>query len=336
MHILVTGGAGYIGSHTCVELLKKDFQVTIVDNLSNSKETAIKRIEEITGKKVNFIKCDILEEEKLDTIFAENIFDAVIHFAGLKAVGESVEIPLDYYKNNISGTLSLCSVMKKHNVKNLIFSSSATVYGLNQNVPFKEDFPTSATNPYGRSKLMIEEILTDLYNSDNSWNIVLLRYFNPVGAHSSGLIGEDPNGLPNNLMPFISQVAVGKLPKLRVFGDDYPTQDGTGVRDYIHVVDLADGHIKAINQLNANCGLKIYNLGCGHGFSVLEVIDAFQEASGRNIPYEIVERRAGDIAVSYADSSLAKKELNWEAEKGIDEMCRDAWNWQQKNPEGFS
>ncbi|RLC50777.1 MAG: UDP-glucose 4-epimerase GalE, partial [Candidatus Cloacimonadota bacterium] len=226
--------------------------------------------------------------------------------------------------------------MKKHNVKNLIFSSSATVYGLNQDVPFKEDFPTSATNPYGRSKLMIEEILTDLYNSDNSWNIVLLRYFNPVGAHSSGLIGEDPNGLPNNLMPFISQVAVGKLPKLRVFGDDYPTQDGTGVRDYIHVVDLADGHIKAINQLNANCGLKIYNLGCGHGFSVLEVIDAFQEASGRNIPYEIVERRAGDIAVSYADSSLAKKELNWEAEKGIDEMCRDAWNWQQKNPKGFS
>ena len=336
MHILVTGGAGYIGSHTCVELLKKDFQVTIVDNLSNSKETAIKRIEEITGKKVNFIKCDILDEEKLDTIFAENIFDAVIHFAGLKAVGESVEIPLDYYKNNIIGTLTLCSVMKKHNVKNLIFSSSATVYGLNQNVPFKEDFPTSATNPYGRSKLMIEEILTDLYNSDNSWNIVLLRYFNPVGAHSSGLIGEDPNGLPNNLMPFISQVAVGKLPKLRVFGDDYPTQDGTGVRDYIHVVDLADGHIKAINQLNANCGLKIYNLGCGHGFSVLEVIDAFQEASGRNIPYEIVERRAGDIAVSYADSSLAKKELNWEAEKGIDEMCRDAWNWQQKNPEGFS
>ncbi len=336
MHILVTGGAGYIGSHTCVELLKKDFQVTIVDNLSNSKETAIKRIEEITGKKVNFIKCDILDEEKLDTIFAENIFDAVIHFAGLKAVGESVEIPLDYYKNNISGTLSLCNVMKKHNVKNLIFSSSATVYGLNQNVPFKEDFPTSATNPYGRSKLMIEEILTDLYNSDNSWNIVLLRYFNPVGAHSSGLIGEDPNGLPNNLMPFISQVAVGKLPKLRVFGDDYPTRDGTGVRDYIHVVDLADGHIKAINQLNANCGLKIYNLGCGHGFSVLEVIDAFQEASGRNIPYEIVERRAGDIAVSYADSSLAKKELNWEAEKGIDEMCRDAWNWQQKNPEGFS
>ena len=336
MHILVTGGAGYIGSHTCVELLKKDFQVTIVDNLSNSKETAIKRIEEITGKKVNFIKCDILDEEKLDTIFAENIFDAVIHFAGLKAVGESVEIPLDYYKNNIIGTLTLCSVMKKHNVKNLIFSSSATVYGLNQDVPFKEDFPTSATNPYGRSKLMIEEILTDLYNSDNSWNIVLLRYFNPVGAHSSGLIGEDPNGLPNNLMPFISQVAVGKLPKLRVFGDDYPTRDGTGVRDYIHVVDLADGHIKAINQLNANCGLKIYNLGCGHGFSVLEVIDAFQEASGRNIPYEIVERRAGDIAVSYADSSLAKKELNWEAEKGIDEMCRDAWNWQQKNPKGFS
>jgi len=226
--------------------------------------------------------------------------------------------------------------MKKHNVKNLIFSSSATVYGLNQNVPFKEDFPTSATNPYGRSKLMIEEILTDLYNSDNSWNIVLLRYFNPVGAHSSGLIGEDPNGLPNNLMPFISQVAVGKLPKLRVFGDDYPTQDGTGVRDYIHVVDLADGHIQAINQLNANCGLKIYNLGCGHGYSVLEVINAFQKESGKEIPYEIVERRAGDIAVSYADSSLAKKELNWEAEKGIAEMCRDAWNWQQKNPKGFS
>jgi len=335
MHILVTGGAGYIGSHTCVELLKENYQVTIVDNLSNSKEIAIKRIEEITGKTVNFIKCDILDEEKLNGIFAEYKFDAVIHFAGLKAVGESNEIPLDYYKNNISGTLTLCSVMKKHNVKNLIFSSSATVYGLNQDVPFREDYPTSATNPYGRSKLMIEEILTDLFNSDNSWNIVLLRYFNPVGAHSSGLIGEDPNGLPNNLMPFISQVAVGKLSKLRVFGDDYSTQDGTGVRDYIHVVDLAGGHIKAIDQLRKKCGLKIYNLGCGHGYSVLEVIAAFQKESGREIPYQIVERRAGDIATSYADASLAKEELNWEAKRDIREMCRDSWNWQQKNPDGY-
>jgi UDP-glucose 4-epimerase len=335
MHILVTGGAGYIGSHTCVDLLENNYQVTIVDNLSNSKETAVKRIEEITGKTVNFIKCDILDEAKLNLIFTENTFEAVIHFAGLKAVGESVEIPLDYYKNNISGTLTLCSVMKKHNVKNLIFSSSATVYGLNQDVPFKEDYPLSATNPYGRSKLMIEEILTDLYNSDNSWNIVLLRYFNPVGAHDSGLIGEDPNGIPNNLMPFISQIAVGKLKQLKVFGDDYPTKDGTGVRDYIHVVDLAGGHIKAIDQLSSKCGLKIYNLGCGHGYSVLEVIAAFQKESRQEIPYEIVERRTGDIAVSYADASLAKEELKWETTKDIADMCRDSWNWQQKNPEGY-
>ena len=336
MIILVTGGAGYIGSHTCVELLEKGFQVTVVDNLSNSKEIAIDRIKEITSKDLNFIKCDILDEEKLNGIFAENNFDAVIHFAGLKAVGESVEIPLDYYKNNLSGTITLCNVMKKHNVKNLIFSSSATVYGLNQNVPFKEDFPTSATNPYGRSKLMIEEILTDLYKSDNNWNIVLLRYFNPVGAHSSGLIGEDPNGIPNNLMPYISQIAVGKLKQLKVFGDDYPTKDGTGVRDYIHVTDLAIGHLKAIDQLKAGCKFKIYNLGCGHGYSVLEVINAFQKESGRKIPYQIVDRRAGDIAISYADASLAKAELHWKTTKDITDMCRDSWNWQQKNPDGYT
>jgi UDP-glucose 4-epimerase len=335
MHILVTGGAGYIGSHTCVELLENSYKVTVIDNLSNSKKIAINRIEEITGKSVEFIKGDILDEEKLNTIFAENNFDAVIHFAGLKAVGESVQIPLEYYNNNISGTLSLCRVMNKYNVKNLIFSSSATVYGLNQNVPFKEDFPTSATNPYGRSKLMIEEILTDLYNSDNSWNIVLLRYFNPVGAHHSGLIGEDPNGLPNNLMPFISQVAVGKLEKLKVFGDDYPTKDGTGVRDYIHVVDLAQGHLRAINQLKKESGLKVYNLGHGQGYSVLEIINAFRKESGKNIPYEVVERRSGDIATSYAEVSLAKEELQWETTKDIFDMCRDSWNWQQKNPEGY-
>jgi UDP-glucose 4-epimerase len=335
MHILVTGGAGYIGSHTCVELLENSYKVTIIDNLSNSKGIAINRIEEISDKSVEFIRGDILDEEKLDSVFAENNFDAVIHFAGLKAVGESVQIPLEYYNNNISGTLTLCRIMNKYNVKNLIFSSSATVYGLNQNVPFKEDFPTSATNPYGRSKLMIEEILTDLYNSDDSWNIVLLRYFNPVGAHHSGLIGEDPNGLPNNLMPFISQVAVGKLEKLKVFGDDYPTKDGTGVRDYIHVVDLAQGHLRAIDQLKKESGLKVYNLGHGQGYSVLEVIDAFRKESGKNIPYEVVERRAGDIATSYADANLAKEELQWETTKDISDMCRDSWNWQQKNPEGY-
>ena len=335
MHILVTGGAGYIGSHTCVELLEKSYKVTIIDNLSNSKKIAINRIEEITGKSVEFIRGDILDEEKLDSVFAENNFDAVIHFAGLKAVGESVQIPLEYYNNNISGTLTLCRVMNKYNVKNLIFSSSATVYGLNQNVPFKEDFPTSATNPYGRSKLMIEEILSDLYNSDNSWNIVLLRYFNPVGAHHSGMIGEDPNGLPNNLMPFISQVAVGKLDKLRIFGDDYPTKDGTGVRDYIHVVDLAQGHLRAIDQLKKESGFKVYNLGHGQGYSVLEIIDSFKKETGKNIPYEVVERRAGDIATSYADANLAKEELQWETTKDISDMCRDSWNWQQKNPEGY-
>jgi UDP-glucose 4-epimerase len=318
-----------------VELLQNNHLVTIVDNLSNSKEMVIARIKQITGRKPEFYKCDILDFDRLDQICAEKHFDAVIHFAGLKAVGESVEIPLKYYHNNVAGTVNLLRVLQKHQIKNFIFSSSATVYGFNQNVPFKEDFPRSATNPYGQSKLMIEHILEDLHKSDPSWNIVLLRYFNPVGAHPSGLIGEDPKGIPNNLMPFISQVAVGKRSQLQVFGNDYPTPDGTGVRDYIHVVDLASGHLKALNQLEKNCGLKVYNLGCGRGYSVLEVINAFQKTSGVKIPYEIVEKRPGDIAISFADASLAQIELGWRAQKDIEDMCRDAWNWQRKNPNGY-
>lgn len=336
MHILVTGGTGYIGSHTTVELLNAGHEVSIIDNLSNSKELVIDRIKQITDKDITFHTCDILDTEKLDSICSQNGFDAVIHFAGLKAVGESAEIPLEYYRNNVAGTINLCRVLQKHNIKNFIFSSSATVYGLNDNVPFREDYPRSATNPYGQSKLMIENILEDLHKSDPGWNIVLLRYFNPVGAHPSGLIGEDPKGIPNNLMPFISQVAVGKRSHLNIFGDDYPTSDGTGIRDYIHVVDLAIGHLKALDQIKKHYGLKVYNLGCGHGYSVLEVIRAFEKTNGIEIPYKIVERRPGDIATSYADASLARNELHWQAEKYIAEMCRDSWNWQQKNPEGFS
>lgn len=335
MIVLITGGTGYIGSHTAVELLQKDHQVTLIDNLSNSKEMVIDRIRQITGKKPKFYQCDILDYEGLDQICSQNHFDAVIHFAGLKAVGESVEKPLDYYYNNVAGTINLCRVLQKHQIKNFIFSSSATVYGLNQNVPFKEDYPRSATNPYGQSKLMIEHILEDMQRSDPAWNIVLLRYFNPVGAHSSGLIGEDPTGVPNNLMPFISQVAVGKRSHLNVFGSDYPTSDGTGIRDYIHVVDLAIGHIKALDQIAQNCGLKVYNLGCGRGYSVLEVIAAFEKVADQKIPCRMAERRSGDVAVSFADVSLAEKELNWKAEKTIEDMCSDAWNWQKKNPEGY-
>ncbi len=334
-NILVTGGAGFIGSHTCVELLKEEYDVTVVDNLSNSKEESLKRAQELAGKPLEFHKVDLLDKESLDAVFDHTSVDAVIHFAGLKAVGESVFIPLSYYQNNVAGTLMLCEVMANHNVKNMVFSSSATVYGDPHKVPIKEDFPLSATNPYGRAKLMIEEILTDLHHSDNDWNIALLRYFNPIGAHPSGRIGEDPNGIPNNLLPYITQVAVGKLKLLSVFGNDYPTHDGTGVRDYIHVVDLALGHIKALDKLASNPGVVTYNLGTGRGYSVLEVLTAFERATGKKIPYKIVGRRSGDVASCYADSSLAKRELDWSAKRGIDEMCTDAWKWQLENPDGY-
>lgn len=335
MNILVTGGAGYIGSHTCVELLQAGHEVIVVDNLSNSKYEAIKRVEEITKKKIQFHKVNILNKKDLSKIFSHHKIDSVIHFAGLKAVGESVEKPLSYYHNNVVGTITLCEVMKKHQVKNIIFSSSATVYGDPQSVPITENFPLSATNPYGRTKLMIEEILEDIIAADNEWNVVLLRYFNPVGAHSSGKIGEDPCGIPNNLMPFISQVAVGKRDRLQVFGNDYKTKDGTGVRDYIHVVDLAQGHLKALKKIDDNSGLNIYNLGTGKGYSVLEMIKAFQKATGKEILYNFVDRRAGDIAECFADPSLAEKELNWKAEYDIEKMCEDTWCWQSQNPEGY-
>jgi UDP-glucose 4-epimerase len=335
MKILVTGGAGYIGSHTCVELLQAGYEVLVVDNLSNSKEESIRRVQEITSKSLSFHQIDLLDQIALSALFEIEQIEAVIHFAGLKAVGESVSIPLNYYKNNVSGTIGLLEVMKKHMVKNLVFSSSATVYGEPNTVPIREDFPLSATNPYGKSKLMIEEILRDLYKSDPRWNLALLRYFNPVGAHPSGRIGEDPQGIPNNLLPYIAQVAVGVLPQLEVFGDDYPTTDGTGVRDYIHVVDLAIGHIKALDLLTKNPGLITYNLGTGQGYSVLEIIRAFEQASGKKIPYNVVGRRPGDIPICYADPSLAEKELGWKATKGIDEMCADIWRWQSSNPKGY-
>ncbi len=335
MKILVTGGAGYIGSHTCIQLLNAGYEVLVVDNLSNSKEESLKRVQEITGKQIDFHKVDLLNREKLDRIFSDHKIDSVIHFAGLKAVGESVSIPLRYYHNNITGTLFLCEVMAKHGVKNIVFSSSATVYGDPASVPITEDFPLSATNPYGRTKLFIEEILKDLWISDESWNIALLRYFNPVGAHESGRIGEDPNGIPNNLMPYISQVAIGKRKQLSVFGDDYPTPDGTGVRDYIHVIDLANGHLKALEKLETNPGVVTYNLGTGHGYSVLDVVKAFEKASGQSVPYEIMDRRPGDVAQCYADPAKAKEELGWKATRGIEEMCADTWHWQSKNPNGF-
>jgi len=335
LKILVTGGSGYIGSHTCLELLNEGHEIIVVDNLSNSKIESIKRVQTITGKDIIFYEADILDKEQLNRIFSQHKIDAVIHFAGLKAVGESVEKPLEYYHNNVSGTLSLCEVMKAHNVKNIVFSSSATVYGDPVSVPITEEFALQATNPYGRTKLFIEKILQDIYRADNAWNIVLLRYFNPVGAHKSGMIGEDPNGIPNNLMPFISQVAVGKREQLNIFGNDYTTRDGTGIRDYIHVVDLAIGHVRSLIKIKENAGLKIYNLGTGKGYSVLEVIKAFENSCGKDIFYKIVGRRPGDIAECFADPALAKTELNWKAERSLQEMCADAWRWQVKNPEGY-
>lgn len=335
MKILVTGGAGYIGSHTSVELLNAGHEVVIVDNLSNSHEEAVNRIAEISGKQVDFYEVDILDREALETVFANHTFDAVIHFAALKAVGESVEKPLLYYHNNITGSIVLCDVMKKYNVKNIVFSSSATVYGDPASVPIKEDFPVSTTNPYGTTKLIMETILRDLYKADNTWNIAILRYFNPIGAHESGKIGEDPNGIPNNLMPYISQVAIGKLKELSVFGDDYPTVDGTGVRDYIHVVDLAKGHLAALNKLSKNPGEVTYNLGTGNGYSVLQMIHAFEKAAGKKVPYKIVHRRPGDIAECWADPAKAKAELGWQADLSLEDMCRDTWRWQSKNPNGY-
>lgn len=335
MKVLVTGGAGYIGSHTCVELLNAGHEVVIVDNLSNSHQEAVRRVEAITDRAVSFHPVDICDRDGLSAVFDGAGIDAVIHFAGLKAVGESVQQPLRYYHNNVYGTLTLCEVMAEHGVFDLVFSSSATVYGDPASVPIREDFPLSATNPYGRSKLMIEEILRDLYRSDSRWNAILLRYFNPVGAHHSGTIGEDPNGIPNNLMPYITQVAVGKLQQLSVFGNDYDTIDGTGVRDYIHVVDLALGHLKALEKLSDKPGAAAYNLGTGRGYSVLEVIAAFEKASGVEIPYQIVDRRPGDVASCYAEPSFAASELNWRAERGIEQMAEDAWRWQSQNPQGY-
>ncbi|MBE0696590.1 MAG: UDP-glucose 4-epimerase GalE [Anaerolineaceae bacterium] len=335
MRILVTGGAGYIGSHTSLELLNAGYDVVVVDNLINSKVESLRRVQELTGRSLTFHQVDLLDKLALEAVFDEAAVDAVIHFAGLKAVGESVSIPLRYYHNNITGTLILCEVMLAHGVKNLVFSSSATVYGAPETVPIREDFPLSATNPYGRTKLMIEEILRDLGQADPTFNVALLRYFNPVGAHASGQIGEDPNGIPNNLMPYVAQVAVGKLPYLRVFGGDYPTPDGTGVRDYIHVVDLANGHLKALEKLKANPGVQAYNLGTGQGYSVLEVVAAFEEMSGKPIPYQVVERRPGDVAASYADPTRAQTELNWSAKRGIADMCADSWRWQSQNPNGY-
>ena len=335
MSILVTGGAGYIGSHTVVELISSGADVVIVDNLSNSSQVALQRIEEITGRSVIFHQADIRDAQALREIFLQYDIDAVIHFAGLKAVGESTQIPLEYYDNNISGTLVLLEEMRRAEVYKLVFSSSATVYGDPASVPIREDFPTSATNPYGRTKLMIEEILRDLAASDPAWRIVLLRYFNPVGAHKSGKIGEDPQGIPNNLLPYISQVAVGRLKQLSVFGDDYPTKDGTGVRDYIHVVDLALGHLRALERISSDSGVFTYNLGTGNGYSVLEMVKAFEQASGKPVPYKIAPRRPGDIAECYADPALANRELNWQAERGLDEMMRDSWNWQSSNPQGY-
>ncbi len=335
MRILVTGGAGYIGSHTCVELLLAGYEVVVTDNLGNSKITVLDRIEAITGRRPAFFQVDCRDRPGLKNILEAHPCDAVIHFAGLKAVGESVAQPLHYYENNIGATLALCEVMAACGVKRLVFSSSATVYGDPATVPIREDFPLGPTNPYGRTKMMIEQILQDLRIADPAWQIILLRYFNPVGAHASGLMGEDPAGIPNNLMPYVSQVAVGKLPRLNVFGNDYPTPDGTGVRDYIHVVDLALGHLKALESL-CDTRLRIYNLGAGRGYSVLEMIRAFEEASGRAVPYEIVGRRPGDIAVCYADAGLAKNELGWTAVRGLAEMCADVWRWQFRNPHGYS
>ena len=335
MKILVTGGAGYIGSHTTLLLLEGGYDVVVVDNLCNSKYESLRRVQEYTGKTITFYEQDLCDEQAVDTIFKNEMPDAVIHFAGLKAVGESVAMPIEYYRNNLVSTLNILTSMKKYGVKNMVFSSSATVYGTPKTVPIREDFPLSTTNPYGATKLMIEDILRDAGKADKNLNVALLRYFNPIGAHKTGMIGEDPKGIPNNLLPYVAQVAIGKLPCLSVFGNDYNTVDGTGVRDYIHVVDLARGHIAAINKLTQNPGVVVYNLGTGNGYSVLQVVDAFEKASGKKVNYKIVPRRPGDVAECYADPKLAREELGWEAEFGIEEMCRDSWNWQSKNPNGF-
>ena len=336
MKILVTGGAGYIGSHTCGELLNAGYDVVVVDNLYNASPKALDRVKEITGKDLTFYEADIRDREALEAIFAKENVDAVIHFAGLKAVGESVAKPLEYYENNIAGTVNLCFAMRKYNVKNIIFSSSATVYGDPAQIPITEECPKgTCTNPYGWTKWMLEQILVDLHTADPEWNVILLRYFNPIGAHKSGLIGEDPKGIPNNLLPYVAQVAIGKLECLGVFGDDYDTPDGTGVRDYIHVVDLAVGHVKAIEKLKDKEGVSVYNLGTGNGYSVLQVVHAFEKACGHPIKYQIKPRRAGDIATCYCDPQKAKKELGWEAQYNIEDMCADSWNWQKKNPNGY-
>lgn len=337
MSILVTGGAGYIGSHTCVELLEAGYEVVVVDNLYNANPEALKRVEKITGKTVTFYEADILEKDALNKIFDAHEIEAVIHFAGYKAVGESVQKPIEYYHNNMTGTLVLCDVMRAHGVKNIVFSSSATVYGDPAQIPITENCPKGRpTNPYGWTKSMLEQVLTDIHTSDNEWNVILLRYFNPIGAHKSGMIGEDPKGIPNNLVPYVAQVAVGKRPCLGVFGNDYDTPDGTGVRDYIHVVDLANGHVKAIEKLRENPGVEIYNLGTGNGYSVLQVVAAFEKACGHAIPYEIKPRREGDIATCYCNPEKAKNELGWVAKYGIDEMCEDSWRWQSTNPDGYA
>ena len=335
MAILVTGGAGYIGSHTVIELLNENYEVVIVDDYSNSKPEVLKRIKELSGKDVTFHEVNINDKEALGQVFEQHNLEAVIHFAGYKAVGESVAKPLKYYQNNLNGTLVLMELMNEYNVKKMVFSSSATVYGMTNEAPFTEDMPLSTTNPYGTTKMFIEQFLQDQQVADESWSTALLRYFNPIGAHESGRIGEDPNDIPNNLMPYITQVAVGKREKLSVFGSDYDTHDGTGVRDYIHVIDLAKGHIRALEKVLSTTGIDAYNLGTGKGYSVLDVVKAFEEASGKEVPYELVDRRPGDIGSSYADVSKAKNQLGWEAQLGLEDMCRDSWNWQHSNPNGY-
>ena len=335
MKILVTGGAGFIASHTNVELLNAGYDVVVVDNLVNSSRESVARVEELTGKKISFYEEDLLNEKAIDAIFEKENIDSVIHFAALKAVGESCQIPLRYFDNNLTGTLNLLKVMEKHGVKSIVFSSSATVYGKPESVPIREDFPLSVSNPYGRTKLIIEDMLRDIYKSDNEWDIALLRYFNPIGAHESGMIGENPHGIPNNPLPYVAKVAAGQLECVNVFGDDYDTPDGTGVRDYIHVVDLATGHIKALEKLVTHPGLVTYNLGTGVGYSVLDIIKNFEKACGKEIPYKITPRRPGDIDMCYADPAKAKEELGWEATRSIDKMCEDAWRWQTKNPNGY-
>lgn len=335
MYILVTGGAGYIGSHTCLELLNRGYEVAVVDNLCNSSFESLRRVMKLTGKNLKFYNADIRDKDAMDRIFSEISVESVIHFAGLKAVGESSEKPLEYYQNNISGTLNLVQSMREHKVYNIVFSSSATVYGVPKTVPITEDFPLDATNPYGRTKLFLEHILSDIQRADNNFNVILLRYFNPIGAHKSGMIGENPKGIPNNLMPYITQVSVGKLPYLNVFGDDYDTPDGTGIRDYIHVVDLSVGHVKALKKIAENPGIAVYNLGTGEGYSVLDIVKAFSKASGIEIPYKVVPRRQGDIACCYADPTKAREELDFVAKYSLEQMCEDSFRWQKNNPRGY-